>query len=143
MVLYGLALVPLARYIRDAVSGVIQAWYADDSAMAGPVDGIAQAMRLLARLGPLRGYFPEPQKSILVSKPEDTEKAKEILNEFSFRYTEGSRYIGGFIGSSASLQLFLKEKVDFWVEAVEIFSRCARRYPQTAYAGLSRSLQME
>ena len=59
MVLSGLALTPLAETLRAAVPTVIQPWYADDAAMAGPVSGIAAAQRLLLELGPRRGYFPE------------------------------------------------------------------------------------
>ena len=142
-VLYGLALVPLAEQLREACPGTIQAWYADNCAFVGSVTGIARAMRLLNQLGPARGYFPEPEKSILVARGEDSARAKEILAEFNFQHKEGSRYIGGFIGDDASLQLFLKGKVDGWVESVKIFARAARRYPQSAYAGLTKSLQME
>ena len=35
MILYGLALAPLAKEIREAVLGAMQAWYTDDCAMAG------------------------------------------------------------------------------------------------------------
>ena len=35
--------------------------------MAGPVEGIKTAQGLLLELGPRRGYFPEPDKSILIS----------------------------------------------------------------------------
>ncbi|KAI2507267.1 hypothetical protein MHU86_7103 [Fragilaria crotonensis] len=58
MVLYGLALTPLAESIRASVPTVAQPWYADDAAMVSPVDGIAEAQRLLLDLGPRRGYFP-------------------------------------------------------------------------------------
>ena len=36
MVLYGLALVPLAEHLREEVPSVLQPWYADDMAMSGP-----------------------------------------------------------------------------------------------------------
>jgi hypothetical protein len=35
MILYGLALAPLAKEIREAVPDAMQAWYADDCGMAG------------------------------------------------------------------------------------------------------------
>jgi hypothetical protein len=67
MVLYGLALTPLAETIRAAVPTVVQPWYADNAAMAGPVSSIAAAQRLLLDLGPRQGYFPAPEKSILIA----------------------------------------------------------------------------
>ena len=56
MVLYGLTLTPLAEAIRTAVPKAAQPWYADDTAMVGPVSSIAAAQRLLLELGPRRGY---------------------------------------------------------------------------------------
>ncbi|KAI2493422.1 hypothetical protein MHU86_21121 [Fragilaria crotonensis] len=58
MVLYGLALTPLAETLRARVPTVAQPWYADDAAMAGSVEGIAEAQRLLLDLGPRRGLLP-------------------------------------------------------------------------------------
>ena len=143
MALYGLALVPLAIFLRQAVPSVIQPWYADDAAMAGPVSGIKTAMRILLEMGPKRGYFPKPAKSIFVGRPADSEKAKEVLAEFNFRHLDGTRYLGGFIGTKDTQDAWLQPKIQKWVEAVQILARVARRYPQTAYAGLTRSLQTE
>ena len=63
VILYGLALAPLGKEIRNAVPGAMQAWYADDCAMAGKTGPVAEAMTLLERLGPARGYYPEPEKA--------------------------------------------------------------------------------
>ena len=132
MVLYGLALVPLTEKLREEVPSVIQPWYADDAGMLGkPRDMIAAATRLLMELGPARGYFPEPAKSIFISRPTD------------FECVEGTRYIGGFICTEESRDEWLESKIQGWVETIQIFSKAAHRYPKTAYAGLTRSLQME
>ena len=143
MILYGLALVPLAESLRKAEPTVIQPWYADDAAMAGPVSRIATLMRLLEELGPARGYFPEPAKSIYLGRSEDEERAREVLEEFNFQYHEGHRYIGGFIGSEEARQAWLDPQIRQWVEGVKILAKAARKYPQTAYAGLVKSLQTE
>ena len=97
MILYGLALVPLAQKIKEAVPEVLQPWYADDCALTGPSRGIAKSMDLLQRLGPARGYFPEPEKSILICNPSDAERAQQTLERFHFRICEGHRYLGGHI----------------------------------------------
>jgi hypothetical protein len=67
MVLNGLSLTPLAEALRRSVPDAVQPWYA----IGGRVSTIAKAQRLLLRLGPRRGYFPEPDKSILIT-PIDT-----------------------------------------------------------------------
>jgi hypothetical protein len=143
MVLYGLALTPLAETIRAAVPTVVQPWYADDAAMAGPVDGIAEAQRLLLELGPRRGYFPEPDKSILIVPFATPPPALEPIAEFNFRHEEGHRYLGGFVGTGAAEAAWVDPQVQQWIEGVHRLAAAARRYPQTAYAGLSQSLQAE
>jgi hypothetical protein len=38
---------------------------------------------------------------------------------------------------------WIDEKIDGWISSVETLVKVAKRYPQTVYAGLTRSLQME
>jgi hypothetical protein len=143
MVLYGLALVPLANRLRLANPTLLQAWYADDMAMAGPSTEIAKMMGLLEELGPKRGYFPEPAKSIFIVRPEDQPQAQDHLSQYTFTYCEGHRYVGGFIGTNEAREAWLQPKVRQWADGVETLARVARRFPQTAYAGLAKSLQSE
>jgi hypothetical protein len=143
MVLYGLALTPLAQTLRAAVPTVIQPWYADDAAMAGPVSGIAAAQRLLLELGPSRGYYPEPDKSILIAPLATPTPALAPLEAFNFRHSDGHRYLGGFVGSGATEAAWVDPQVQQWVEGVHRLAAAAQRYPQTAFAGLSQSLQSE
>jgi hypothetical protein len=136
MLLYGLALVPLA-------ASVVQPWYTDDAAMAGPVGGIAQAMHLLQEQGPARGYYPEPAKNILICECVPKDARLSVLEEFDFQRQDGCRYVGGFIGTAAAQQAWLTPQIQQWVHGVEMLAKVAQRFPQTAYAGLSKSLQME
>jgi hypothetical protein len=85
MVLYGLALTPLADAIRTAVPHSVQPWYADDSGVVGNVTALATAQRLLLELGPKRGYFPEPSKSILITPLDAPPSAFDALDEFNFQ----------------------------------------------------------
>jgi hypothetical protein len=143
MVLYGLSLTPLAEAIRHSVPTAVQPWYADDSAMVGPIPSIATAQRLLLQLGPRRGYFPEPEKSILISKPDTAPTDLAELTEFNFNHSHGHRYLGGFIGSGAEEANWVDPQIAHWVDGIIALSKVARRYPQTAYAGLVHSLQAE
>jgi hypothetical protein len=95
-------LVPLAKKLRQEHPEVVQAWYADNGLLKGRTSQVA-AMTLLQRLGPERGYFPEPAKSIFICSPEDRPGAEELLEAFSFKFTDGHRYVGGFLGSDAAL----------------------------------------
>jgi hypothetical protein len=112
-------------------------------AMVGPCTGIARAMTMLEELGPLRGYYPEPSKSILISKPAQQARARQALAGFAFKFVDGSRYVGGFIGTNEARDAWLQPLVADWVHGIEKLSMVAQRFPQTAYAGLAKSLQME
>ena len=143
MVLYGLSLTPLAKSIRAAVPQVVQPWYADDAAMAGPITGIRDAQRLLLEWGPQRGYYPEPEKSILISPLHNSPESLDPVAEFNFSLRLGHRYVGGYVGSAAEEADWIDPQIQQWVEGVQRLSKVAKRFPQTAYAGLARSLQSE
>jgi hypothetical protein len=143
MVLYGLALAPLSESLRIAVPGLVQPWYADDAAMAGPISQIRKAQLLLQEWGPQRGYYPEPSKSVLVTPPFTTPDQLTPLTEFNYQVTEGSRYIGGFVGSASTQTTWLNSKIDTWLSAINKLASVAKRFPQSALAGLVKSLQGE
>lgn len=142
MVLYGLTLLPMAETLRRHNPSIVQPWYADDAAMAGRCQDIASAMRHLLRIGPLRGYYPEPSKSVLICEPgEDRERAQTLLAEFDFQYSDGDRYLGGFIGTMDSRKEWLAPQIEHWAKSVEKLARVAKRQPQAAYAAFTKSLQ--
>jgi hypothetical protein len=143
MIIYGVALVPLSEQLRRDAPSVLQPWYADDMAMVGPASGIASCMALLEVNGPARGYFPEPSKSILVCRPEHQGAARMQLADFEFKYLDGHRYVGGFIGTEESRHQWLEPMIADWVYGIEQLAKVSQRFPQAAYAGLTKSLQME
>jgi hypothetical protein len=143
MVLYGVALLPLAENLLAAEPTLLQPWYADDMALLGHVDGIARAMRLLQVQGPHRGYYPEPDKSIVVCARAVRPQVSAFLAEFNFRYEDGHRYVGGFIGSADARKAWLDPQVADWAAGVRTLAGIATRFPQTAFAGLTKSLASE
>ena len=50
---------------------------------------------------------------------------------------------GGFVGTTEAKRTWVDIKVDSWVAGVSRLAGSARIFPQTAYAGLSMSLQQE
>jgi hypothetical protein len=60
-----------------------------------------------------------------------------------FKFVDGTRYLGGFLGTEAALSEWLGPQIAQWVGGVESLAKVARRYPPTAYAGLVKSLQQE
>ena len=55
----------------------------------------------------------------------------------------GSRYLGGFIGEGETKKSWLEGKVAVWAESVETLAVVSCKHPQSAYAGLQKSLQQE
>ena len=146
MVVYGVALVPLAEIIRAADKEVLAPFYADDVGLDGPAGRNAKLMGILVEHGPDFGYFPEPGKSIHVCDDvADMAAAEEAFaaRGLSVNLHDGYRYVGGFIGGQQQETEWVKPKVAAWVEGVRILAGFAGRYPQTAYAGLVMSLQAE
>ena len=141
MLLYGVALVPLAELLLAEVPELPQPFYADDASMVGAPKDIAKVMSILQEAGPARGYHPELEKSYLIGgPPADTEDAN-ILSEFQFQNVDGYRYLGGFIGAVEDQSKWVEKQVEAWIEGVKLLSQAAKRYLQAAYAGLSKWLQ--
>ena len=77
MFLYSLALLPLVKKLEERTTGV-QVWYADDSGITDSLPNIQNWLDKLCSLGPGFGYFPKPEKCILVSSINPrTEEFKE------------------------------------------------------------------
>ena len=70
----------------------------------------AHFLDLQAR-GPARGYYPEPNKSILAMAQGNVARAEEHFRGLGIRVVTGHRYLGGFIGDAAAEREWLKEKV--------------------------------
>ncbi len=143
MILYGITVCPLARRLLQCMPDLIQTWYADDYALSGPASRMKIAMKLVQKWGPHRGYFPEPDKSVVVCKIEHTTQAKAILEEFEFKYAKGKRYVGGFLGTEAARTDWMEEQIQKWVKNIQTLAKIAKKFPQTAYAGMTKSLQNE
>eukprot|EP00957_Ditylum_brightwellii_P156919 11943208-Ditylum_brightwellii.AAC.1 len=76
MFLYALGVLPTILQLKhhqqdvESLTRVIeklQAWYADDSAKAAFFAAIREWFQELCQIDPPLGYFPEPDKSILVT----------------------------------------------------------------------------
>ena len=100
-------------------------------------------LRDLQAQGPAQGYYPEPTKSILVMAPGNVARAEENFRGLGIRVVLGQRYLGGFIGDTEAEREWLREKLQGWTESVNVLVGVAHKHPQSAYAGLKKSLQQE
>ena len=99
--------------------------------------------RDLQMKGPARGYFPDPTKNILVVSEQNVPRATEYFRRMGVKVVTGSRYLGGFVGERETEGQWMQEKVEGWAESVRTLAGVARKHPQSAYAGLQKSLLLE
>ena len=109
MILYGVALTPLAEHLRKTFPDILQPWYADDSALMGQHKDNAACLKALSTAGPWFGYFPEPEKSwYICNEDEEAVARKEFESHgLNINFTRGHIYMGGFIGDTESFELWL------------------------------------
>jgi len=113
MSLYGVALMPLVSKMRNAIPKALQPWYCDDAGAAVKAVSNARCLDFLMKFRPTYGYFPEPSKSYYICKVEDEKVARAAFEGFSLEiyYSEGQRYLGGFIGSAKTKEKWLADLV--------------------------------
>jgi hypothetical protein len=76
MAMYALALVPL---VKEAGKRCKQVWFADDASGCDGLSKLLSWYNLLLELGPSFGYFINPAKCILVTKPRAIDEAKHLF----------------------------------------------------------------
>eukprot|EP00957_Ditylum_brightwellii_P071052 5399569-Ditylum_brightwellii.AAC.1 len=95
----------------------------------------------LCQIGPPMGYFPEPDKSILVTALQNLELAKTYFKAEKNKIKIGYCYLGGHIGKRK--EDFVTEKVLEWVESVQKFLPMVHQNPHAVHTGICQSLQHE
>ena len=110
MPMYALATVPLIKRLsRDSIT---QIWYADDAAAVGKVSDLREWWEMLTKEGPSFGYFPNPDKTWLVTK-----EGFHTLGSYFFDRTgvnttsDGRPYLGAPIGSPHYVENYVLSKV--------------------------------
>lgn len=143
MLLFGALLVPMAKAVHIAFPQLLQTWYADDGALAGSTRSFPDAVHLIQKIGPKRGYNLNLSKCVVTCRPKHQERAQAVLSEFGFQYRDGARFLRGFIGCGVARKEWLAPQIEHWTRSVEKLAKVSKRYPQAAYAGLTKSLQAE
>eukprot|EP00957_Ditylum_brightwellii_P189481 14422570-Ditylum_brightwellii.AAC.2 len=88
----------------------LQKWFADDLALGSFFATIKTWFDKLCKIGPPRGYIPNPEKSILGATPTNLAKSKTFFADYKYKLKEGCRYLGGFLGSEDLTKSMLKKK---------------------------------
>ena len=141
MALYALSVQPLITSLQ-AASSTKQCWFADDACGAGSVLEIKKWWDVLNSLGPVFGYFPNPKKCWIVSKPDKEASVKEVFKDTAVNVTvEGQKHLGAVIGSQEYLEEYVTEKVTNWVSEITKLAEFAISQPQACYAAYTFGLK--
>ena len=148
MVCYGVDTVPIIDKMAN-IRGTHQQWFADDAGVAGSLENIKIYFNKLCEEGTKMGYYPQEAKSVFVMGrgmidgfgfSQDNE---ERTNEGSFKFVEGHRYLGGFIGDKDRRIDYVREKIMNWVKVIKLLSSLAKYHPQSVYHGVQKALLQE
>lgn len=143
MSMYGLGMKPLTDKLGSVVDKSVckQVWYADDSTSGGELAEMKKWWDELCTSGPKYGYHPLPLKTILIVKPEFEQKAQTIFGESGVKITcEGERHMGAVIGSLYYKELYVRLKVQKWIQDVVELTKFAKDEPQAVYSCFTKAI---
>ena len=135
MALYALCIKPLINELRNTVNtdDCAQCWFADDSTAAGELLEIKKWWDRLGKQGPKYGYYPLPQKTVLIVKEHMKIYADQLFKGTGVKIsTSGEKHLGATIGSKKFRKEYISKKVQSWVEDVQELSRIAKDEPQAS-----------
>ena len=136
MPIYALGLVPLLDSID--VPETQHGAYADDIGAIGKLKALLKWWIKLMNLAPNIGYYPNPEKSWLIVKPEKLQLAKAMFAGTRINITDqGKKHLGASIGSAAYKKSYLKTKTNEWVSQLTVLSEIAKIYPHAAYCAFT------
>ena len=76
-------------------------------------------------MGPDFGYYPNPQKSIVVVDSKDEAEAHRLFDDLWIMVATWQHFLGSFIGNQESSQEYVKQKVEIWTHCVEKLTKAA------------------
>ena len=99
------------------------------------------AVDKLREIGPGYGYFPNAKKTVLLTKPQHMQSAMELFGGTGVAITsEGSRYLGGYLGTAASSEDYATSMAGHWTTELRRLADMARTQPQASYTVLTKCL---
>ena len=142
MAMYAIGMSVLQDVISYENTKVKQVAYADDLSGAGKISDLMKWWNLVNDKGPIIGYTPNANKSVLIVKPELYGIAEEIFKDSGVIITkDGMRHLGAAIGTEEFKKKYMGDKVNEWVKEVEGLAIIAKTEPHAAYSAYTHGLQ--
>ena len=109
--------------------------YADDFTGADSIKNLLHWWNILTTLGPLFGYHPEPTKCWLIVKPCMKGIALKTFENTDINMTEdGMCHLGAVIGTIEYRKHYVTQKVNNWLDELNMLCDIAGIEPQAAYS---------
>ena len=139
MVIYPIAIIPLILMLVEIRmqdnNHTKTAAYADDLAVAAPIDQIRIWWNTLCRLGRKFRYFPEGSKLWVIVRENAKERAQTIFDNTKIKITtDVQRHLGAVIGTANFKQNYMREKINQLIQELSTLSKIAWYEPQAAYS---------
>ena len=97
---------------------------------------------MVVKYGPYIGYYAKPSKSWLIVKEQHLAYAKQVFANSGLQITvEGQRHLGAVIGSEQFKDQYVIEKIDEWIDEIEVLGKIAKTEPHAAYCAFVFGLQ--
>ena len=102
----------------------------------GKLESLKQWFRENFRLGPFIGYHVNPNKTLLIDKDHELQKAFWIFAGTGIKITlDGRRHLGVVIGTNENKNKSIEEKIDEWCKEIKILSTIAATEFHAAFTG--------
>ena len=109
--------------------------------MASKLCMIATTAHIIFKNDLEQAYYTKPEKFILICNDSMIGANLKVLGKFGFHCSDKKRYVGSFIGMQEQHPEWMAPKFATLVEGVKKLASVEHRYPQTAYTGLTKSMQ--
>lgn len=138
MAMYAIGLLKLQDRISHEKTQVKHVAYADDITGAGKIEDIKKWWDEIVLYGPMQGYYPNAQKTVLIVKPQKLDLAKEKFKNTDITIkTGGEKHLGAILGPMHDREKFIKDRVEEWVNEIRRLAKIATIEPHAAYTALT------
>ena len=138
MPMYAVATKPLIVKTKNEAK---QVWFADDAAAMGKIADLHEWWDSLCAIGPSYGYFPNASKSWLITKESFYSSAVAAFGDLDVKITtEGRPYLGSPVGTPDYIESFMKNKVQEWIDELELLANIGMTQPHAAYSAFTHGL---
>lgn len=139
MSMFAIATIPLIDSLKG--EDLTQVWYADDATAGGPLTNVREWWNHLIAHGPGFGYYPNPSKTVLLTKESCLSKAHEIFDGTGITITvEGKEVLGVPVGTNSFVSSFITSKVTKWVDVINRLSTIAEIHPHAAFSAFGHGI---